>query len=128
VQFSQDGHSLASASYDKTVRVYDLNKGTTIKAWTFPSFVSDLAFLTNEFLFQTNFGKLQLQSELNGSGVQKPSTSSLRFDRGWISEKDISVVWLPVDYRPLEGMVAIHGAILVFGHASGEVSFWEIGG
>jgi hypothetical protein len=55
-------------------------------------------------------------------------TRTFYFDaqKGWIHRHGQKIIWLPSEFRPYGGSMALRGAIMVFGHAAGKVSFWKM--
>jgi WD40 repeat protein len=54
-------------------------------------------------------------------------TSRLRLQGDWIYRRDYKIIWLPPELRPYERAIAVRGAIIAFGHSTGNISLWEIG-
>ncbi len=124
---------LASASYDHTVKLWDIATGTclaTIDSGTSPA---QLAFDATGLLytgvgtFALNNLSLSLSSILAASKpVPGPHPQTLdrkgvglSEDRAWVTWDSHKVLWLPPVYRP--GCSAVMASTVAIGHPSGRV-------
>jgi hypothetical protein len=62
VQLSRDGSKLASASYDKKVVVWYLNRISRMETFIVERYVEDLAFSADEFHLKTSVDSFKLKS------------------------------------------------------------------
>jgi WD40 repeat protein len=127
VTFSHDGRMLASASVDYTIRLWAIDPGTiTGKAKQTlegDGGVEHLSFSEDGLFLHTDRGLLNL-SEIDSSVHHEDLTCGVFAKGDWIIEEDGQErLFLPADYRAT--CSAFCNNVLVLGHASGRVTFFE---
>ena len=124
VAFSPDGELLASASDDKTVRVWNLATGKELQKFEVKGTVTIMSFSASGPFLETNKGVLQVES-------YAPLVSSLWIDtitkaiiqEHWFTIGSENLVWLPPECRVR--CSARQDNILGLGCWSGQVVFIE---
>jgi WD40 repeat protein len=102
VVFSRDGQLVASASDDKTVRVWETATGTCRTVLDGPNlYISELAFSLDGSALHTNGGDIALPSDLNLTSPAKLEDHApyLLVRDQWVLRNTQRFLWLPFEYR-----------------------------
>ena len=84
-----------------------------------------LTFPREGLYLETNRGLLDIRPNLATIFVPKPQPVYTVFLKGnWISQGEVNLLWLPVEYRP--SCSAFRSNLLVLGCPSGLVTFLQI--
>jgi hypothetical protein len=121
VAFSPDGKTVASGSWDKTVRLWDAATGEERQKLEAYGTVSKVAFSSDGISLETDIGRLDLGTEPAQHRVLVTKTQPVPLlEASWIKCDNADFVWLPHEYRGISHDV--HGSSLVIGQMSGAVS------
>ena len=146
IAFSHDSRQLASASDDRTVKIWDAGTGECLQTLDVGTLLYNITFDPTDSYLLTEVGHIMLGQSLSvleiesesgdadaaiaATSVKVPQESQeprrysygLSSDRSWIAWHGRNVLWLPSEYRPWESSCsAVSGTTVAIGCSSGRV-------
>jgi WD40 repeat protein len=127
VAFSHDSARLASASDDKTVKIWDASSGECLQTLEIGKALFNISFDTTGSCLHTGIGTIAVDasSALNMTpSITDPQNpryqgGALSSDGAWITYNAENLVWLPSEYRP--SCSTVSGKTIGVGVGSGKV-------
>ena len=128
VAFSHDSARLASASWDRTVKIWDASSGACLQTLDIGKSLFNISFdITGSYL-HTEIGSIALEasSSLSNRAPSVTDPQSPRYegwalssDGEWITYNSKNWMWLPSEYRP--SCSAVFGKTIGIGVGTGKV-------
>ncbi|KAF1828578.1 hypothetical protein BDW02DRAFT_511995, partial [Decorospora gaudefroyi] len=105
--FSHDSTRLASASGDRTVKIWDASSGACLQTLDVGKTLFNLSFDTASSCLLTEIGSIDVSTSI-GSGAESVTVlrrpqyldAGVSSDNTWITFNGKHLLWIPPEYRP----------------------------
>ena len=122
--FSRHGKTLASTSYDKTVKLWDTSTGAELRTLPVQDYIFSFEFSDDGSHLITDHGTYPLLFGCDERYTTAEWSSDLSVRGNWISRGEENIIWLPPNHRPWCN--AVHKNIAVLGYRTGAVTMLEL--
>lgn len=125
VALSQDGSLLASASWDRTVRLWNPSTGQEVqKLENYQASRLSIFTFDNRILL-TNRGAIYVnKGSIHATAIESLANKTCIIKDDWIQRNNRNLLWLPQEYR--SECSAFCGNTFAIGLHSGQVSFIQV--
>ena len=130
VAFSHDSARLASASDDRTVKIWDASSGECLQTLIIGKTLNRISFDINNSYLHTDIGTIKISTLSGSRPLSKPQSPqykglALSANGVWITYDSENLLWLPLEYRPL--CSAILEKMIGIGVGTGRVWICKLG-
>jgi hypothetical protein len=122
--FLPDGKVLASASYNKTVKLWEAGTGTELHTHRVEAVVSTLSFSNDGVLLLTDRGAIDTGFLPAARSLQHSTSPEIFVYDQWIALQGSRMLWLPPEYQGAS--TALCRDVVALGQRSGRVSLLAI--
>ncbi|KAF2681633.1 hypothetical protein K458DRAFT_456633 [Lentithecium fluviatile CBS 122367] len=131
VAFSHDSTRLASASDDRTVKVWDARSGECLSTIKVEEPLYSISFDSSDRCLRTGIGVIDISAlpmltpAMIGANPQIPQYQGVNLSAAgvWITYSSKKLLWLPSEYQP--SCSAVLGNVIAIGVGSGRVWICE---
>jgi WD40 repeat protein len=113
VAFSHNSTRLASASWDRTVKIWDVSSGACLHTLDVGRPFSSFSFDPTSPYLYTEIGTIDIQSLETSIGMDIAESTrplhvgtSFSSDGTWIQHAGNNLLWVPSEYRPSQSSVS----------------------
>ena len=133
VAFSHDSTRLASASWDRTVKVWDASSGACLLTLNISHQIYRISFDVSGSYLQTDIGTVDISALAGRAASSQPILNpcspqyhglTLSKDGVWIADNSENLLWLPSEYRP--SCSAVSGDTICVGVGTGRVWIFKV--
>jgi WD40 repeat protein len=124
VMFSPDGKTVASASYDCTVKLWDAGTGTEFRTLQVHGYFESMKFSHDSSRLITNRRTYPTLLVCSEQCTTAEPMSAVSVGGNWILRGEEITIWLPPGHRP--HCLATYQSMAVFGYETGAVSILEL--
>ncbi|KAF1965172.1 hypothetical protein BU23DRAFT_436600, partial [Bimuria novae-zelandiae CBS 107.79] len=124
--FSHDSAQLASASWDKTVKIWDAHSGECLSTLEVGRVLHDISFDATGSSLNTTGGTISISATQLAPTPATTDPQTLEYkglalssDTIWITRDSENLIWLPLEYRPTGS--AVLGKMIGIGTGTGRV-------
>jgi WD40 repeat protein len=127
VAFSHDGSLLASASNDRTIRLWNPSTGEEVLKLEAVLSITTISFTMDNKTFLPNQGALSIDDRLiPDQAIKTLANETIMVKNGWIRRGESNLLWLPQEYR--SGCLTSNGDTIAIGLNSDQVRFIQLNG